>query len=191
MKYFGRVGPRVTRTIKWLGPFRWPKYEGDLPPLPDMPGVYLIAFEYKNGYKIDWPGWTARSVPERFRRHTRDHMSGLYSVRSGRKLIWKGHWNWGGEKPSRKDQSEFRKRQPEIHSAVHRWFKRPRIFVASIGNEDRYLRRLESAIIKDLHGQRNARIEMQSSGRWKTERPITVHSKCAVKIYGLPSRLII
>jgi hypothetical protein len=184
----------VTRNIKWLGPFGWPKYEGDLPPLPDVPGVYLITLKYKNGYKIAWPGWTARTMPERFRRHTRDHMRGLYSVRGVRnKIVWKGFWNWGGEEPSRKDKAEYRKGQPEINDAVRRWFKRSRIFVANIGNDDRYLRRLESAIIKYLHGQRKTRIEMQSSGRWEEEgeRPITVHSKCAVKIHGLPSRLII
>lgn len=38
--------------VLWKGPFSWPKFEqiNKLDTIPDVAGVYLFTFEYKDGY---------------------------------------------------------------------------------------------------------------------------------------------
>ena len=91
---------RKNRTkIEWDGPFGWPKFEGDLPSIPERPGVYLETVEYQNGYLIYAAGITRRPMPKRFREHTGEYMNGIYNVldivamKAGfRKEVWHGFW---------------------------------------------------------------------------------------------------
>ncbi|WP_236973088.1 hypothetical protein [Membranihabitans marinus] len=49
-----------TETIEWNGPYSWPKYESvnGLPKIPDLEGVYLFTFEYKNNFVVYAAGIT-------------------------------------------------------------------------------------------------------------------------------------
>jgi hypothetical protein len=148
----------VTRNIKWIGPFGWPKFEGDLPPVPKVPaGVYIWAVEYKKGYLIYAAGITTRPIRQRLLAHGRNYMSGMYFVldigamQTGvRKEVWPGFWT--GER-SRKKQAEYRQRQTEIQDAAYKQLKGFRVFVAKIGTKRRILERLESAIMENLYMQ--------------------------------------
>jgi hypothetical protein len=194
----------MARSIRWLGPFGWPKFEGELPPIPNVVGgVYLETFEYKNGYIIECAGYTTRLIRQRLLAHTRCFMSGTYCVLDitaaqlgRRKAIWKGFWNWAGQEPSRKDKAEYRKRQIKIQDAARKQLEGFRVFVANLGTEIRYLRRVESAIMRNLDKQPASSFstpsrDMSLSERWESERPITIYNECSVTIHGLPSRLII
>ncbi len=192
----------VTRDIKikWRGPFGWPKFEGDLPSIPKVRGVYLWTVEYQNGYLIYVAGFTRRPMPERFREHTRNYMSGMYFVldigamqRGVRKEVWPGFWTG---KRSRKQQAEYHKRQTEIQDAARKQLEGFRVFVAKIGTEPRILERLEAAIMGNLSKQPAPFCDIPDPGmhlapRWESETPITIHNKYPVTLHGLPSRLII
>lgn len=194
----------MTRNIEWLGPFGWPKWEGDLPPIPNVTGcVYLQTFEYQNGYIIDCAGFTTRLIRKRLLAHTRNFMNGTYSVldvmaahQGRREIIWKGFWNWAGKEPSRKDQAEYRERQTDFQDAACKQLQGLRVFIAYLGTEVRYLRRVESAIMRNLDKQPAPSFStpsevMSLSDRWASEQPIIIHNKCLVTIHGLPSCLII
>ena len=61
----------------WTGPYSWPGFEteGDVQPVPHLPGLYLLTFEYRNGYMIYAAGLTRRPVPTRFKEHVRKYMN--------------------------------------------------------------------------------------------------------------------
>jgi hypothetical protein len=63
----------LTINIDWSGPYAWPGYEPGscLPSIPEHSGVYLQTAEYQNGYLLYVAGLTRRSMPERFREHTK------------------------------------------------------------------------------------------------------------------------
>jgi len=71
-----------TIEVKWSGPFSWPAYEHEntLCSIPNSPGVYLQTFAYQNGYLIYAAGITRRTVPARFKEHTRKYMKGEYNI---------------------------------------------------------------------------------------------------------------
>ncbi len=140
----------------WTGPFAWPKYEdsASLPPIPIHPGVYLITFEYEDGFLIYAAGITRRNIPTRFKEHTKKYLSGDYTILDlsaikygKRKEIWHG-WGWTPKK-----KQDFESRKSEILEGTHNQLAGSRIFVTDIGTADRILERLEAAIMNNLYEQ--------------------------------------
>lgn len=183
-------------TIDWSGPFGWPKFEGDLPSIPEQPGVYLMTVKCKGGYLIYGAGITRRSIPLRFREHTRKYLDGVYNVldpsamqRGVRKVVWQGFWM--GEERSPRKQAEFDRRRVKITIAVCRQLAGCRIFVANIGTKPRILERLEAGIMNKLDNQPTPFRDIPDQGmmlapRWESEIPIAVNNKCSVILHGLP-----
>jgi hypothetical protein len=191
---------RKNRTkIEWDGPFGWPKFEGDLPSIPERPGVYLETVEYQNGYLIYAAGITRRPMPKRFREHTGEYMNGIYNVldivamKAGfRKVVWHGFWM--AKKRPREKLAEYKKLQPTIQDAVRQQLSGFRIFAADIGTAPRILERLEAAIMECLYKQPMPLCDVPDRGmrltpRRKQEIPIVVKNKCESKLYGLPAYL--
>ena len=185
--------------IVWTGPYGWPQFEveSDLHPIPKRPGVYLQTVEYQDGYLIYAAGLTRRSIPKRFREHTRKYMSGDYSVldvaamqQGVRREIWHG-WGWSPEK-----RAEFEDRKSTILDAVRKQLAGFRIFVADVGVQPRILERLEAAIMSSLYKQPVPFSDIPDKGmmlapRWKSEAPIIVNNQCAVILYGLSTCRVI
>ena len=191
---------RKNRTeIEWHGPFGWPKYEGKLKPVPKIPGVYLLTVEYQTGYLIYAAGITRRTMPKRFREHTREYMNGIYNVldiaamQAGfRKEIW--HAFWMTKILPREKLAEYEERKPEIQKAVRNQLFGFRIFAANIGTKPRILERLEAAIMETLYNQPMPLCDVPDKGMMlapcrETEVPIVVRNKASQALYGLPACL--
>lgn len=191
-----------TKTIElaWDGPFSWPGFErsSNLCPIPKIPGVYLLTFEYNSGYLIYAAGLTRRTVPTRFREHTDKYMNGEYNVldvdtvqRGVRKEVWHGWSYW------RKHREEFEERKSIIIAAVQKQLAGFRVFVTAtidMLKEERILERLEASIMDSLYQQPPPFCDIPDKGmmlapRLKSEKPIIVKNKCAVKLHGIPIRL--
>ncbi len=181
--------------IVWAGPYGWPKYEGDLPVVPDHSGVYLQTVKFRDGYLIYAAGVSARSIRERFAAHTRKYLSGDYNVldidalQHGVRLeIWHGWW-WG--LPEKRIL--FENRKLAIVDAVHKQLTGFRIFVANLDVEKRILERLESSIMKTLAEQPRPFCDIPDEGMWlarraSSENPISVTNQCSSKLFGIPGR---
>ena len=183
--------------ITWTGPYCWPRFEteGNSRPLPKQPGVYLQTVEYQDGYLIYAAGLTRRSIPIRFREHTRKYMSGDYTVldiaamqQGIRKEIWHG-WGWSPEK-----RADFEKQRQEILNAAREQLQGFRIFAADVGTEPRILERLEASIMNNLYEQPSPFCDIPDRGmmlspRWDSEAPIITENRCTVRLYGLPVHL--
>ena len=189
----------MTVDAEWAGPFGWQKFGGGLESIPEWPGVYLETVEYQDGYLIYAAGITGRSMPKRFREHTREYMNGIYNVldigamKAGfRKEVWHGFW-MSKERP-REKLAEYKKEQLKIQEAVREQLAGFRIFAANIGTNKRIRERLESAIMETLYKQPMPLCDIPDRGmrlipRRKSEIPIIVKSKCSVMLYGLPACL--
>ena len=186
--------------VRWDGPYSWPGYEREngLPPLPKIPGVYLQTFEYQGGYLIYGPGLTRRSVPERFKQHTRKYMNGEYNVldiaaiqQGVRREIWHG---WGY---ARSHREEFEEQRTTILAAVRKQLAGFRIFITDtvdLSKEARVLERFEAAIMGSLNQQPPPICDIPDRGmhlsrRWASETPINVRNKCEALLHGLPAIL--
>lgn len=178
--------------ILWTGPYGWPRFEGDLPVLPQHSGIYLQTFEYRKGYLIYCAGLTRRPMGKRFAEHTRKYLRGDYNVlditamqHGVRKEIWHG-WGWSPEK-----RAKFKKRKLKILEAVRKQLEGFRIFVADLGAEERILERIEASIMNTLY-QHPRFCKIPDQGMWlarcrSSEKPISVANKCPVKLHGLPA----
>lgn len=187
----------TTIEVIWNGPFGWPSYESrnNLDPIPGLPGVYLQAFEYQDGYLIYAAGITRRPVPERFKEHTRSYMKGEYTVLDAeaaqhgiRKEIWHG---WGY---AREHRSEFEEQKSSILDVVHKQLESFRIFTANVETESRLCERIEASIMNNLYQQPSPFCDlpdrgMQLAPRWDSEEDIVVENKCDVILHGLPPSL--
>lgn len=181
--------------ILWQGPFSWPGYQttNELTAVHDSAGVYLLTFEYKDGYILRSVGIT-NAMRRRFSEHTRAYLSGAYTVldvnaanNGQRHEIWHG---WGYAK-SHKD--EFLQHKDEILKAVHHELASFRVFFAEIGDR-RKRERLEFAITVNAYMSREPWGDLLDGGmslqsRCCYEMPVEVKNRCAYRIYGLPEAL--
>jgi hypothetical protein len=177
--------------ILWQGPFSWPGFEqtNQLAVIPDVAGVYLFAFEYKDGYILRSAGHT-NSMKRRFAQHKREYMSGNYTVldvesasNGERKEIWHG-WSYAKE-----HRDEFMRHKNYILKAVNKELASYRLFITEI-TDKRKRKRIEFAIIQDAYISKEPWGDlvdggMALSGRANYEVPIEVKNVCSCKIYGL------
>lgn len=179
------------KNIEWHGPFSWPGYEiqNGLDKLPDLDGIYLWTFQYKNGFLIYCAGIT-KSTKKRFRQHTIEYKSGNYTVfdvteaeRGKRVEIWHG-WSY-----ARTHRDEFNERKEEILSAVENQLKSFRVFIAQMPDK-RERARLEASIMHYIYNSNESWAELADRGmslskRKKNEEPIIINNIANVKFYGL------
>ena len=185
--------------VSWQGPFAWPKYEEitGLPPIPKLPGIYLQAFDYNDGFLIYTAGITRRTIPKRFSEHTKKYRNGdytvldLHAIKDGkRKEIWHG-WGWTPEK-----KQDFKRRNEEILAGVDNQLAGFRIFVADIGIAPRILERLEAAVMNNLYKQPVPFCDipdrgMQLAPRWDSELALVARFESPIILHGLPAELTI
>lgn len=180
-----------TEDILWQGPFSWPDFEqlNRLDTIPDVAGVYLFTFEYKDGFILRSAGHT-NSMKRRFSQHRREFMSGNYTVldvksaiNGERAEIWHG---WGY---ARKHKDEFLHHKDYILKAVETELASYRLFITEITNR-RKRERIEFAIIRDAYSSKEPWGDlvdggMAIRGRGNYEIPIEVNNICSHKIYGI------
>ncbi len=178
--------------ILWQGPFSWIGYEeaNQLEPIPDVAGVYLWTFEFKNGYIIRSVGVTS-SMRRRFREHTREYNRGNYTVldvesakRGVRKELWHG-WQYAKE-----HRQQFMEHKDEILEFVKKELLAYRLFITPIADR-RKRERMEAAILINTYSSKEAWADlvdggMAFRGRFNDEMPIKVKNVCSHKLYGLP-----
>jgi hypothetical protein len=178
--------------IDIAGPFGWPGFEGGLPPLPAVRGVYLPTFEHQNGFLPYGVGITRRSMRSRFREHQLKYVSGdynildVYTANQGiRKVIWKG-WSWTAEK-----RADFDARKSEIVSLAQREMAATRIFTMDLGSSPRLLERIEGAIMNHFYQNVDTLFDQGAfrMPRWQTEDPIVATFRCGSVLHGLPPQL--
>lgn len=181
--------------VNWHGPFSWPKFEeyNDLTSMPDIEGIYLWTFKYKDGYLIYCAGIT-NSTKKRFRSHTLEYKSGNYTILSVnaaeqgvRDEIWHG-WTY-----AKTHREEFNERKEEILKAVDEQLKSFRIFVAQVP-EKRIRARFEASIMRNIYYSKELWSELADRGMFLNERensemPIEMINKCDHMIYGLPNSI--
>ena len=184
-----------TEKIIWNGPLSWTGFEkmNDLKSIPDIEGIYLFTFKYKDGYLLYAVGIT-KSTKRRLSEHTREYRKGNYNVLDvesaeigERKEIWHG-WHY-----AKTHQEEFIEKKDIILSAVEKQLGAFRIFIAEV-SEKRKRERIEAAIMQNIYASKETWSELADRGMFLTSRhnsemPIAMQSICTEKIYGLPEIL--
>jgi hypothetical protein len=179
----------------WQGPFSWPGFDqiNNLMPIPDIAGVYLLTFEYNDGYILLGAGHT-NSMKRRFSQHKREYMSGRYTVldvksakRGERKEIWHG---WGYAKAH---QDEFFHHKKYILQAVENQLASYNLFITEVADK-RKRERIEFAIIQTAYLSKEPWGDlvdggMALRGRSNYEIPIEVKNICPHRIYGISEML--
>lgn len=181
--------------IIWQGPFSWIGYEqvNKLKPIPDIAGVYLFTFEYKDGYILRSVGVTS-SMKRRFREHTREYNKGNYTVldvesaKIGvRKELWHG-WQYAKE-----HQKQFLEYKDVILEFVEKELIAYRLFITEIADR-RKRERIEAAILINTYSSKELLANlfdggMSLRGRYNYELPIEIKNVCSHKLYRLPETI--
>ena len=181
--------------VDWKGPYSWPKFEevNDLPQMPDVEGVYLFSFTFKNGYLVTGVGVTNSTV-KRIKQHNREFKKGNYtilnveSVKIGeRKEIWHG-WKYAKE-----NQLEFNEKREAIYSSLNLYLSEMKLFIAEQSHK-RLRERTEAAIVYGLYVSKQPWSEvidrgMYLNGRYNSEMPILTINHFEKPIFGLPEEL--
>lgn len=179
----------------WKGPYSWPEYSqiNELPVIPDVAGVYLFTFKYKDGYILRGAGHT-NSMRRRFSQHKREYLSGRYTVldvksaNKGERLeIWHG---WGYAKANR---DQFLDNRDFILESVKTELLSYNLFVAEIADR-RKRERVEFAVMQQAYLSKEPWGDlvdglMALRGRANREIPIKIRNECPGKIYGIPEML--
>ncbi len=191
--------------LNWHGPSRWPglAHQGCYEDLEGAGiasdcGVYLWTVEHEGGFLIYTAGITRRPFRERFREHTREYQSGVYTIfdvpslmRGERKKIWPGFWY--RKRPPALEQ-EYERRKPELIVALDALLSAYRVFVAPLPPVPRVLKRVEAGIMNALYAAGGAASAVPDRGmalspRWDSESPLLVRNTVGVVLHGMPLEL--
>ena len=184
-----------TEEINWKGPFAWPGFESinKLESIPDVSGVYLFTFDFKEEYLLYGAGIT-KSTRQRISTHSREYRKGNYTVLDTesailgeRREIWHG-WNY-----AKTHQEEFILRKATILEAVENQLQAFRIFVAEV-SDIRKRERIEAAIMHNLYYSKEYWSELADRGmflkeRYNYEMPVLIRNISSGKIFGIPAIL--
>jgi hypothetical protein len=184
-----------TEEIMWEGPFAWYRFEqiNTLKPIPDVAGVYLHTFDYKDGYILRSAGATS-STKRRLAEHTREYMNGKYTVLDVESAkIGRRKELWHGWKYAKAHRDEFIEHKDFIIKSVEKELAAYRLFVAQVGDK-RKRERIEFAIMHSVYSSKEPWSDlvdggMALRGRYNNEVPIEVKNTGPCKIYGLPETL--
>lgn len=177
--------------ILWQGPFSWPGFEqmNKLAVIPNVAGVYLFTFEYKDGYILRSAGHT-NSMKRRFFQHKREYMSGNYTVldvksanNGERNEIWHG-WSY-----AKGHKDEFLRHKDYILRSVENELASYRLFITEI-TDKRKRERIEFSIMHDAYASKEPWGDLVDGGvalrgRYSYEIPIEAINVCPHKIYGI------
>jgi len=180
--------------VIWNGPYSFPGFEeiNGLNAIPDVEGIYLFTFKYKDGFLLYGAGIT-NSTKRRISEHCRKYKTGNYTildVKSAedglRKEIWHG-WPKKGEE--RMHQQEFRKRKETILKSVEKQLCAFRVFIAEVSDK-RKRARIEASIMQYIynskeHWSKLADRGMHLQARYNYEMPIEAKNINSNKIFGL------
>ncbi len=183
------------KEINWKGPFSWPGFEkeNNLNTIIDVAGVYILSFEYKDGFLLYAVGIT-NSTRKRILTHAREYRKGNYNIldsdcaRNGeREEIWHG-WKY-----AKTHKEEFLEKKDYILEATEKQLKSFRIFIAEIP-ELRKRERIEAALMQNIYVSKESWSEladrgMHLKGRYNVEIPIEIQNLCKQKLYGLPNNI--
>jgi hypothetical protein len=188
-------GAKVTALdVDIEGPYGRPKFEGQRPMLPSVRGVYLLAFEHRDGFLPYWVGVTRRAMRMRFAEHARKQLAGDYNVldvdgaRQGvRKVVWRGF----GRTPDKR--ADFAARRSEIEILAKRQLIGTCIFVMDLGATPRLLERIEAGIANHYYMKDDSLFDrgMFLTSRWQNEEEVVVTFRCSSLLHGFPPRLAI
>jgi hypothetical protein len=189
-------GENITTENKtWIGPFSWTGYENKngLNSIPDIEGVYLFTFNFKEGFLIYAVGIT-NSTKRRISSHTREYKKGAYTVlnvesaeKGERVEIWHG-WQYAKE-----HQDEFQQNKDLILSGVDKQLQSFRIFLLQ-ESDKRKRERIEAALMQNIYFSKEPWSELADrgmflKGRHNFEMPIIIKNIGNHKIYGLPDSI--
>ena len=184
-----------TEEFLWEGPYSWYGFQesNKLNETPDVSGVYLFTFEYKDGFILRHAGITS-SMRKRFSQHRRYYFTGKYTIldvpsaRNGERLeLWHG---WEYEKTH---QEELLANADLIKKLAVEELTHYKIFVTQIFDK-RKRERLEFSIIHHAYASKEAWGDlvdrgMSLRGRFNYEMPIKAENSCNYRIYGLPKEI--
>lgn len=174
------------------GPYGWPRFEGSLPPLPVVRGVYVVTFEHRDGFLPYSVGITRRPMRKRFLEHRRKYVSGDYNIlevdaaqQGTRSEVWRG-WGWTPERRAAFDETKSDK-----VAKAERQMEATRIFTMNIGTSPRLPERIEGAITNHFYQIDTSLFDrgMFRMPRWPTEDPIIAKFHCKSVLYNLPPEL--
>ncbi|HRI62234.1 MAG TPA: hypothetical protein PK228_20980 [Saprospiraceae bacterium] len=185
----------TTESIFWQGPFSWTGFEqtNKLKPIPNVAGVYLFAFEYKDGYILCSAGISI-SIKKRVYQHTREFEKGNYTILDidyakfgERKEVWHD-WQY-----AKTHQDEFIENKEFILNAVQKQLGAYRLFITEI-EDKRKRERIEFAIMQSIYSSKEPWADladggMNLRGRYNSEIPIEIKNICSCRMYGLPEVL--
>jgi hypothetical protein len=189
-------GENITTENKiWSGPYSWPTFEKNngLNSIPDIEGVYLFTFKFKDGFLIYAVGIT-NSTKRRIATHTREYKKGAYTIlnienaeKGERVEIWHG-WQYAKDNPQ-----EFEENKDFILSKLDEQLKSFRIFVLR-ETDKRKRERIEAALMQNIYFSKEYWSELADrgmflKGRHNFEMPIVIKNMADHKIYGLPESL--
>ena len=177
--------------IIWNGPYSFPGFEeiNGFDTIPDVEGVYLFTFKYKDGFLLYGAGIT-NSTRTRILAHRRKYKTGNYTildVKSAedglRKEIWHG-WQYAKE-----NQQEFIEKKETILKGVENQLCSFRVFIAEV-TDKRKRARIEASIMNYIYNSKEHWSELADRGmalkeRYNSEMPIEAKNISFNKIYGL------
>jgi hypothetical protein len=180
-----------TEEIKWDGPFSLPKYHhiNKLNVIPDISGVYIFTFNYKDGYIVRLVG-ESNSFKRRMNQHIREYKKGNYTildVKSAQKGIRKEIWH--GWSHAKRNPDQFIENKDYIMDATEQELASYRLFVANIPDK-RKSQRIEFAIMHNIYADTQPWSDLVDrgmflTGRFNSEVPINTKNQCQHKLYGL------
>ena len=180
-----------TEDIIWNGPYSFPGFEkiNGHNTIPDVEGVYLFTFKYKDGFLLYAAGIT-NSTKRRISQHCRKYKTGDYTIldvksaENGlRKEIWHG-WQY-----AKLHQQEFIERKEIILKAAENQLCAFRVFIAEV-TDQRKRERIEASIMMYIYNSKEHWSELADRGmflkaRYNAEMPIEAKNINSNKIYGL------
>ena len=177
--------------VLWNGPYSFPGFEeiNGINTIPDVGGIYLFTFKYKDGFLLYLAGIT-NSTKRRISEHCRKYKTGNYTIldvkyaEDGlRKEIWHG-WQYAKE-----NQQEFIEKKEAILNGAKKQLCSFRIFIAEV-TDKRKRSRIEASIMNYIYNSKEHWSELADRGmalkeRYNSEMPIEAKNISLNKIYGL------
>jgi hypothetical protein len=184
-----------TEELVWQGPYSWYGFEtlNQLELTPDIAGVYLLTFKYKDGYILRSAGVTS-SMKRRFSQHRKCYLSGQYtlldvaSAEQGERLE-----RWHGWEYAKTHQDQYLANADLIREFAIQQLTHYRVFVTATPDQ-RKRERIEFSIIHQAYASKEVWGDlvdggMSLRGRFNYEMPIKAKNHCNHKIYGLPEKI--
>ncbi len=190
-----------TLEIDMSGPYSWlPSPSNSDPPFlgsaaAKLAGVYLWTVPRPDGLLVYAAGYTTRSFAGRVRAHTKNYLSGRYTIlnvgellQGRRKEIWHGLFY---KKASATRLDEYHQRATELEARAREQLQTFRIVLLPMVTEERMMRRVEAAVMHALYAAQAALAAIPDRGmslapRWKSEAPVRIRLRSGPLLLGLP-----